>query len=135
MAHNKSLYQLPGFWLAIIIPLGLAAAAAGWIVVNSPEHDWCALLWSAKGINEVLGMMKLPLGVAALAFPCVALVTANHRSIQAVAQYKATESKNSFENNIKHREVFRALLEKEEARWGITFHDGDKLYEKIFSRI
>ncbi|MCO4786394.1 MAG: hypothetical protein KC467_10775 [Marinomonas atlantica] len=134
MAHNKSLYQLPGFWLAIIIPLGLAAVAAGWIINHSSAQNWHNLLRSASGINEVLSMMKFPLGLAALVFPCVALVTANHRSVQTVAQHKATESKNSFENNIKHREVFRALLEKEEARWGIMFHDGDKLYEKIFSR-
>lgn len=57
-------------------------------------------------------MMKLPITIAALAFPLAALVASHHRSVQTAAQIERTDYKNAFENNIKHRELFNALLER-----------------------
>ncbi|TPE44168.1 hypothetical protein FJM67_16990 [Maribrevibacterium harenarium] len=155
MAHNKSL-----FWLAIIIPLGLAATAtataAGWILDHSSAQNWHNLLRSASGINEVLGLMKPPLDLAALVFPCVALVTANHRSIQSKAQLdksdrqlqttkvqianterqiEITRSKNTFDQYYNHVEQFQKMNRGFTDRNGIqrveVFDEMD-IYRKIF---
>jgi hypothetical protein len=134
MAHNKTLTELKWFKWALWGPISTAAFFV--VIIAIWDNSQQTLSWglSSAHINEAINRLKLPLAIASLAVPLVTLVATYHRSVQTAVQIAATESKNSFENNIKHREVFRALLENEEARWGVTFHDGDKLYEKIFNR-
>ncbi|WP_369920776.1 hypothetical protein AB8E32_00340 [Marinomonas polaris] len=102
-----------------------------WIAWDSIVNEGNPVCWSAVCINDALGMMKLPLGLAALVFPCVALVTANHRSLQSKAQLdksdrqlqKAdeqiangkhqidlTRSKNTFDQYFNHTEHFQKMI-------------------------
>ncbi|WP_111638280.1 hypothetical protein [Marinomonas shanghaiensis] len=141
MANNKTLTEHKWFKWALWGPIATAVFFIVIIVIwdNSQQSlDWGL---SSAHINDAIGRLKLPLAIASLAFPLVALVASHHRSVQTAAQImrtdrqiQATEQKNAFENNIKHRETFKELLEKEEKLWRIKFHDANKLYENIFSQ-
>lgn len=62
--------------------------------------------WSSDGFNYFLGVYKFPLGVLALNIPVVAVLAANHRSVQTSAQILASERQNLFVNYYKHLEEF-----------------------------
>lgn len=139
MAHNKSLYQLPGFWAALFIPLTVAVVVALWIAWHSLTKDGYSVCGSAKCINGALVMMKLPLGILALVFPSVALVASHHRSVQTAAQItrtdrqiQATEQKNAFENYIKHKEMFGKHVAELEDGSRVKFSSLDMLYKMFF---
>ncbi|MEL0635416.1 hypothetical protein V6259_01365 [Marinomonas sp. TI.3.20] len=109
MKHsNQSLYQLTTFWLAILIPLIIAALVAVWIAWHSLHVDGFLACWSASCINQALGMMKLPITIAALAFPLAALVASHHRSVQTAEQINQAIINNTFSNYYKHVEHFES---------------------------
>jgi hypothetical protein len=134
MAHNKTLTELKWFKWALWGPIASATLFA--VIIAIWDNSQQTLSWglSSAHINDAISRLKFPLAIASLAVPLVTLVATYHRSVQTAVQIAATESKNSFENNIKHREIFKEFLKKEEVRLGITFYDSDKLYENIFSQ-
>lgn len=97
MPHSQKLTELKEFKWALWGPLGAAVIVAMFITVAdylSPESlQFCI---TSECINDAIKRHKLSLGIAALVFPLVALVASNHRSIQTVAQIKATEQKKQF---------------------------------------
>ena len=111
MSHRKTLTQLGWFKVAFFAPLAVGAIVAGLIV----WHDFFSVesmkaCWTSDCINDAISRLKLPIAIMALTFPAVALVASHHRSAQTAAQIErtdkqiaATESKNAFENCIKHR--------------------------------
>jgi len=140
MESKNPLKDLKWFKRALWCPIALAGIIAIYIAVHSLYIDGFSACWSAACINQALRMMKLPISIAALAFPLVALVASHHRSVQTAAQIertdkqiKAAEDKNAFENNIKHRELFNALLERKENKLGISLIHKEALYDSIFT--
>ena len=125
---GKTLFELITFWLAIILPL-----LAG-IIVSIPiwHYSDLSLDLTYHGFNTAIEIFKVPLGIAALCFPLVALVVANHRSIQTGRQIKASESQNSFANYHKHREEFIKMLERLEIEQGIKFFKSYDFYNMLF---
>lgn len=140
MSHRKTLYQLPSFWWAVFTPLVIGLSIAGFIA----WHDFFSVesmhaCGTSDCINNAISRLKLPIAIMALIFPAVALVASWHRSAQTVAQIERTDKqiqqtqlKNSFENCVKHRELFFSYLEEQEKVLGVKFTDKQFLYERIF---
>jgi hypothetical protein len=153
MAHNKTLTELKWFKWALWGPIGVAVIITAIITGfdNYPQPlDWGL---SSDHINEAISRLKFPIAIASLAFPLVALVASHHRSVQTAAQIERTdnqilrtdiqlertskqisltEDKNSFDNNIRHREFFSKQLELLEKRFDIKFKSHFEIYEAIF---
>lgn len=81
---------------------------AGVIVYHTPL-DWDL---SGEGFNHFVQTFKVPLGLAALLIPGIALLASNHRSVQTRAQIIAAESQNNFSNYYKHLEEFEKYAGK-----------------------
>lgn len=78
--------------------------------------------------------MKIPIGIASLAFPFSAIIIANHRSKLTVTQIQELQSTNRMSNYYKHREDFFRLCKESGDLWAIKFTiaDSDYLYTHIF---
>ena len=140
MSHEKTLYELSSFKWAVFTPLVIGLI----FVIIIACHDfflvesmtWC---WTSDCFNDAVTRLKVPIAIVALIFPAVALVASQHRSSQTVEQIKRTDKqieqtqlKNSFENCVKHRELFFSYLEEQEKALGIKFTEKQFLYESIF---
>jgi len=128
LKSDKHLTTLPEFWIAIFIPIGIAILITIVIVINSD----LTLDLSYSGFNSTIVVFKVPLSIAALSFPFVALVATNHRSRQSSKQIQLATDQNNFANYFKHKEEFIKLLEKLETKWNINFYEPDILYEDLF---
>jgi hypothetical protein len=138
MPHRKTLTQLGWFKVAFFVPFAVGAIVAAIIICNDPYFLEPTCLTSGC-LNEAFNRLKIPITIAALIFPAVALVASHHRSAQTAAQIErtdkqiaATESKNAFENCIKHRELFLKMLSELERKLDISCHRQTQLYNLIF---
>ena len=122
--------SLPSFWVAICIPVTLACFVWG-AMYRSGLPDMC---WSAECFNNAFELFKVPLALLTLIFPAVALIASHHRSVQTVAQIKASEDKNAFENYFKHQEYFSKMIQvnNEKGDMKFEFVSVAGLYKKIF---
>lgn len=128
MKSNKHLTHLSVFWYALLIPIGIAIIFAIVIINNSALYFDLSYL----GFNKAINIFRVPLSIAALSFPLVALVATNHRSRQSSKQILLATEQNSFANYYKHKEEFQKILLNLERNWDIYFFDSTKLYEAIF---
>lgn len=80
--ENKKLYELRRFKVALMGPIFIAALVSVCIGINSN------LQWSGgyEGFNNLFIFFKVPMYIASLSFPLVALVAATHRSEQTSKQ-------------------------------------------------
>ncbi len=138
MSHKRTLYQLPLFWVMLFAPIVLGFCVAVLIVYHDPYFVGSAC-WASDCINGAINRLKVPITITALIFPAVALVASQHRSAQTAAQIERTDKqiqqtqlKNSFENCVKHRELFFSYLEEQEKVLDIKFTEKQFLYEIIF---
>ena len=67
---------------------------------------------SYSGFNHFLVVFRVPLGVLALSIPILALLAANHRSVQTSAQIESAAGQNKFSNYFKHVEEFQKFFEQ-----------------------
>ncbi len=109
----QSLSKLKYFKLALWGPIGVAIAFAVYIIFTSSLEGALGF----QGLNNFIVIFKVPIGIAAISFPLVALVTANHRSIQSKKQIENSqiqileaEQQNRFSNYFKHLEEFEKHL-------------------------
>jgi hypothetical protein len=86
----KKLTELNSFKKAIYLPLVASVVVAIIIYRNSNLILDC----SFNGFNQLLIIYKVPLGILALAFPFVAIVASNHRSVQSKAQINLALNQN-----------------------------------------
>ncbi|MCF7535380.1 hypothetical protein [Pseudomonas petrae] len=75
------------------------------------------LNFSSQGWNNALEIFKVPLGLLAVAIPLIALLAANHRSVQSKAQMELTQfqinhtqTNNYVTNYYKHVDEFQKYL-------------------------
>ncbi|MBD0787215.1 hypothetical protein HUO09_12745 [Vibrio sp. Y2-5] len=124
MVANKSITQLKSLWITIVIIISLSVGSSIWIVI----HSDLVYLPSYKGINNLLVIFKVPLGVLALIIPAVAIIASNHRSVQSAKQIELVNSQNNFTNYFKHREEFSIYLSKNEDVFNEPNHLHNTLY-------
>ncbi|WIO73374.1 hypothetical protein QP938_08675 [Porticoccaceae bacterium LTM1] len=104
MAAEKRLYDLPRFWLAILIPIFLWLLTS--IVIWANDGQWWAWKWDSEGYKNYWEMYKLPLAMLALIFPAVGLAAATHRSEQMATNISLQRSQNTLSNYYQHRREF-----------------------------
>lgn len=128
MKEEKKLTELRWFWASLLGPVAISLLLILFIQQNSN------LVWNCSytGFNYALEIFKFPLGVAALAFPFVALVVSNHRSSQSALTLKRSYEQVTFANYYKHQEEFFKLLDKLEEKLKIEFIGPYRLYEMLF---
>lgn len=109
------------FVLAAIVTLTIICATSG-LKFN----------FSSEGWNSALDIFKVPLGLLAVAIPLVALLAANHRSVQSKAQMELTQSQiklshsqiqltqnnNYITNYYKHVDEFQKYLDNHHFGFG-----------------
>ena len=102
---NPNLSQLKLFKLAYLLPTLTFAIFSG--LIFHAEQLWTYdVCFRSACIFNTYEIFKVPVWLLALSLPLTGLVAAHHRSVQTAAQITQTDSKNSFENCIKHREFF-----------------------------
>ncbi|MEW8034830.1 MAG: hypothetical protein AB2817_02085 [Candidatus Thiodiazotropha sp.] len=99
---NKSLIELPIFWITIIFLFGLSFIIA--LIIFSESDLFIDLTY--EGFNNLFVFYRLPLTVLALIIPVIALIASNHRSEQTKAQILLASNQNVFSNYYKHIEEF-----------------------------
>lgn len=127
MAPEAHLIDTRWFRGAIVIPVGLALLV-GWIFTGDLSLE---LDRSPEGMNNFLKMFKLPLGIASLSLPIVAVVAANHRSMQTAKQIQEQNAQNIFSNHLEHRDFFAKFIEERKPFDKLTI-DTARLYEALF---
>ncbi|WP_429933174.1 hypothetical protein [Alteromonas sp. 4B03] len=124
---NKSLFKLYSFQLSIGIPFLISIFTALYIFLTSDlEYES-----GYSGINNLIEFYKVPLGILALIFPTVALVTANHRSELTLRQIQESQAQNDFANYYKHLEEFNKYVSGFESKF-IVLEDSKLLHDKLF---
>ncbi|NQZ06289.1 MAG: hypothetical protein HRT35_03925, partial [Algicola sp.] len=90
------------------IPLGLALFVGAIISYHTDLH-WC---FTAKCFAVFSELFKVPITIAAMAFPLVAIVASNHRSKQSAYTSELQQSQNNFANHYLHIEKFGEYIEE-----------------------
>ena len=143
---NQSFFSLCVFKLTTIIILSISASIATVIIYNS-YHE-LNLNLSYEGFNNLLTILKLPIGVAALLIPAIAILVANHRSEQTKAQMELTthqislsedqlknvQKNNNFSNHYKHSDEFEKYIDnyQKDKKEIALFLYPRELHSKIF---
>lgn len=100
--HERALFQLPSFWLALSIPL-LLALGLGYI---STLGAGLSFSFNARGLAFALDYFLLPLLILLLLIPAVMLVAVNHRSQQRALKIRHGQQQDRFANHYLHVEQF-----------------------------
>jgi hypothetical protein len=116
MIEQKSpkLHKTFWFWCALITPISIALDLGLVMAYFTPETHG---LFSYSTINLLIIELKLPIAIAGLSIPLVAMVAAVHRSSQTAEQIRVQHEQNTFSNHFKHLEEFNS-----------RFHDKDFIY-------
>ncbi|NRA69868.1 MAG: hypothetical protein HRU24_02525 [Gammaproteobacteria bacterium] len=110
MSAQRKLLKTWGFWLAFSSPIVIGLLLAWWMAYVDGVYAVNILRWNNSNILFAYDFFKIPLLIAALSFPLVALITANHRSGQSVALMSLQRSQNYFSNHFTHLERFEEYL-------------------------
>lgn len=139
---HRPLAQTPLFWISLLLPSLLGMALCLLIYDESPVGGFC---FSSSCVNYFLELYKVPLAIAGLSLPFVAMVASLHRSKEAYlqikvgqAQYNEALKNNIFGNFLKHRDGFFDVLDRyvsEESDDPIFLKiDNAALYTAIFPK-
>lgn len=125
---EKSLFQLKSFRYALWLPISVAFLISVYIILTSN------LIYKSGfvGLNNLWDIFKVPLAVLSLAFPSVALVTANHRSIQSKRQIQLTASQNTLKNFYDSINDFEKYLDSFAFQNCFTYTNKRVIYKKFF---
>ncbi|WP_139834222.1 hypothetical protein [Pseudomonas sp. B11(2017)] len=112
---HQPLFRTIWFWLAILVPIFIALCLGGSIWASSNIGKWC---FESGCVNYFVEVFKVPITIAGLSLPLVAMVAAVQRSKEAYIQirhgqkqYSEAVSNNRVGNYLKHREGFYKLIE------------------------
>lgn len=106
-AQNKPLHKTFTFWIAILVPL----ISGTWLANKIYLASTLDYSYDPSILDKLLIAYKLPIGVAGLAIPFVAVVAAIHRSQQTAEQIAAQTEQNNFANHFKHLEEFKKTFD------------------------
>ncbi|MCF2911871.1 hypothetical protein [Halomonas sp. Cn5-12] len=124
---EKSLLQLKRFWLPVLFVIVVAVAIAIYIYKSSS----LVFVPGYEGLDGLVKIYKVPLGVLSLLFPLVALIATSHRSEQTKKQIEMSYLQNSFSNFYKHLEEFDKLVNKSND-FGLREFNPFDLYKILF---
>lgn len=134
---HPPLFQLRSFWAMVLIPLSLAIVITFFIAQSLSFPD---MELTKDGFDNAYDYFKIPLWIAALSLPLAGFYASHHHSVQTAAQIersdrqiKATDDKNSFENYIKHWQMFNERLDEIGMHHSIIFNDRRTIYDCFFS--
>jgi hypothetical protein len=125
---EKSLFQLKSFHFALWSPIFFAGLFIIYIMITSDLNFKGGFL----GLNNAWDIFKVPLAIFSLIFPCVALVTANHRSTQSKKLIELTAKQNIFKNYYDSINDFEKYLESFTYKKYFSYKNKRVLYQKIF---
>ncbi len=129
MPHSgKSLFQLLSFHIALWTPITIAIIFSIYILSTSN----LTFKSGFSGLNNAWDIFKVPLAIFSLAFPSVALVTANHRSIQSKNQIELTAKQNILKNYYDSIDDFEQYVESFTFKSHFIYRNKRVLYRKIF---
>lgn len=125
---KKSLFLLPVLRVTIYSITFLAFIVGLTIALHS-NLEWRL---DGEGFNYFVQQFKVPLGIWALLIPLVAVIGANHRSVQTKEQIEKTTEQNIFANHYKHLEEFgtylKTILELESSE----LFDARKVHHRLY---
>lgn len=99
---HKSLLELGIIrWAAVILLFAILIVI--FTITNNGNFYWKP---DYHGLNAAVEIFRIPLGIAALSIPIMAILAANHRSEQSREQMRLTGQQNIFSNHYKHIEEF-----------------------------
>lgn len=124
---ERSLFQLKRFWLPVLFVVFIAVAIALYIYSNSSF----VYVSGYEGLDGLVKIYKVPLGVLSLLFPLIALIATSHRSEQTKKQIEMSYLQNSFSNFYKHLEEFEKLINKNND-FGLRDFNPFDLYKVLF---
>lgn len=99
---HKSFFELRVVQATIFLGFSIAVVTSVIIASHSnliPKLDY-------EGFNFFVKAYKVPIGILASLIPIIALLAANHRSVQTKEQIRVTQSNNNFSNFFKHQQAF-----------------------------
>lgn len=101
---HKTFFQLGIVRVTLLTVLTVVALLVLWIIFFS----WEVLSYDPtySGLNNLISIFKVPLGVSTLLIPIFAVYAANHRSAQTKETLRVTQKQNIFANRYKHIEEF-----------------------------
>jgi len=116
MSADKKLFQIRSFYIALIIPVVLSIIATIVIIMNENNLRFNLTHY---GFNNIFTIFRFPLAILAIIFPAVALVAANHRSVQsskqinlARGQITKSNAQNIFQNYYTHIDMFESYCKE-----------------------
>lgn len=127
MSPDAHLINTWWFRSAIALPI-IIAVIVGWFFTGDANLQFER---SPEGMNLFLQMFKLPIGIASLAIPIVAVIAANHRSMQTAQQIKEQNAQNIFSNHLEHRSYFFKFISDFDPFKGEELTT-PRLYERLF---
>ncbi|BBB24870.1 hypothetical protein AMJAP_0271 [Amphritea japonica ATCC BAA-1530] len=124
--NNPKLHKTFYFWLALFSPILIALDLAFVISFFSPELIFG---FSASQINTLLIELKLPIAIAGLSIPFVAMVASIHRSSQTARQIDVQSNQNIFSNHFKHLEEFKKSYSEDAPKGWVSI---ESFYKDIY---
>ena len=126
MQSSPPLHKTFLFWLALITPIVISITLVYFIdgsklPFNNPI--------SSSDLQLIFSAYQLPLGIAGLSIPLVAMIATLHRSSQTALQITAQQKQNNIVNHFKHLEEFKEHLEEKEK--SITYWGGVEVFYSI----
>jgi hypothetical protein len=103
---DVSFFGLKAFRWSFWGGVGLSAICAVVIIWNS-NLTWA---FDYEGFDYAITVFRVPLGILATLIPVIALLAANHRSVQTQEQIRVTSANNNFSNFFRHKEEFKKFL-------------------------
>lgn len=135
---EKSFMDLPILWWVVGVLLFISFAVATPIALNTE----LIFRWDSTGFNNAVKIFTVPLGISALIIPFVAILAANHRSVQAnhrsaqtKEQIKLTSNQNYFSNYFTHLGEFIKYIDKEKPDSKIKINNARNLHHKLFPNL
>lgn len=136
MPHSeKSLFQLVSFRIALWAPISIAILFSVYIFITSDLTFQTGFV----GLNNAWDIFKIPLALFSLVFPSVALVAANHRSIQSKKQIDLTQKnielsikQNTLKNYYESIHEFESYLDSCNLQLSFIYKNKRIMYRKFF---
>ena len=126
------------FWATLFVAVVSALVIAAY---SKPTPNF-----SHEGFNQALVIFRFPIGVLALLIPLIAVMAANHRSVQTKAQISLTKTQientetqirittenNAFSNYFKHSDEFDKHIKSRSPKSGVISDNSRHLHRKLF---